>query len=306
MTAFSGFYAALPTPFSDDGSRVADDRLGRLVAHDLDQGLTGLYVGGSTGECYLLTQAERVRVFEVVAEAAAGRGLRIAQVGDLNPDVSIALARAAARLGYDAVSAVPPFYFPYRFAEIRDHYARLAAATDRPFLVYNFPALTSVRLSAEQLAQLLDLPNVVGVKNTCGDTYAFEQLRRRVPDATLLAGYDESLLPGLALGADGGIGSTYNVQGARAVAMGAAVTAGRMERARAIQGEMNAVIDVLVKHSVFPALKYLLGCLGLPMGPCRPPFRPLDAAARAEIAALADGLAAADRPSDPPLAEAGE
>ncbi len=290
MQRLSGFHAALPTPFTDDGARVAEDVLARLVEHNFAQGLNGLYVGGSTGECYLLSNEERARVFAVVAEAAQGKGALIAQVGDLDPNVSLHLAREAERLGFDAVSAVPPFYFSYRHAEIRAHYERLVAATGLPFLIYNFPALTSVRMRAEDLVDLLSLPNVVGVKNTCGDTYAFERLRRLAPDALLFAGYDESLLPGLALGADGGIGSTYNVQAGRALAMGQAVAAGRMDEARRLQSEMNVLIDVFVRHGVFQCLKHFLTCLGLPMGDCRPPFQPLDRAGRDAVEDLIDGL----------------
>ena len=290
MRQLAGFHAALPTPFSEDGSRIAEDVIGQLVERNFGSGLDGLYVGGSTGECYLLSDEERLRLFALVAEAANGKGTLIAQVGDLNPDVSNRLAQEAARLGFDAVSAVPPFYFPYRFPEIHAHYARLAAATDLPFLVYNFPALTSVRLAAEDLVELLNLPNVVGVKNTCGDTYAFERLRRLAPEATLLAGYDESLLPGLSLGADGGIGSTYNVQASRVLALGKALASGDLTKAQHIQSDMNRLIDVFVRHGVFPSLKHLLTCLGLPMGPCRAPFQPLGQDAKRDVEALAAGL----------------
>lgn len=276
MSLTKGLYAALPTPFSENGERVNADALGRLVDRAVEEGLDGLYVTGSTGEVFLMSQEERLTVLETVAEAAAGRCAIVAHVGDLNPDVCLRLAGAAARLGYDAFSAVPPFYYPFGFSEICAHYRRLAAAADMPFLVYNFPALSSVEMSPAELAELLDLPNVVGIKNTCADYYAFERLRRLRPEALLFNGFDETLLAGLGLGADGGIGSTYNLMGSHFVDMVAAHRSGAAERAASIQAEVNMVIDVMVEHGTFQSLKFLLTLEGIAMGPCRAPFCALD------------------------------
>lgn len=290
MTLQPGLYAALLTPFADDGARIDSDALGALVRHDIDQGLTGLYVGGSTGEAFLMTEAERMAALAAAAEAANGDCQLIAHVGDLNPEVSLRLARKAAQLGYDATSAVPPFYYGFSPAEIEAHYRRLAGATDLPFLVYNFPALTGVTLSAGQLAALMALPNVVGVKNTSPDYYALEALRRAAPDKLLFNGFDETLLPGLSLGADGGIGSTYNVQGQRVVALAEAVAQGDLDSARALQSQMNALIDVLGQFGVFRGLKFLLECQGFRMGPCRAPFAPLSAEGKSALERAAADL----------------
>lgn len=284
----SGFHAALPTPFADGGARLDEPALGELVEHVLASGADGLYVGGSTAEAFLMDAAERRRVLEVCAEAAAGRTVLIAHVGDIDPRLSGALIDTAVRAGFDAVSAVPPFYYGFSFEEIRAHYERLASASDLPFLVYHFPTLSGVRFDTEQLVTLLALPNVVGVKNTCGDHHALERLRAAVPEKTLLNGFDETLLSGLALGADGGIGSTYNVQMRRVQALAAALARGAMDEARRLQAEMNGLIDAMIAHGVLPSLKYLLNRQGLVLGECRAPFAPLDAAARRALDAAAE------------------
>ena len=283
MKSLAGYHAALPTPLTPDGSMVADDALGQLVRRNLESGLTGLYVGGSTSEAFLLSEEERLRVLALAAEAAGGAGVLIAHVGDINPQVSLRLAREARRLGYHAVSAVPPFYFGYRFDEIEAHYRALAGATDLPFLIYNFPALSGVRFRPEQLALLLAIENVVGLKNTCADHHALERLRRLAPETMIFNGFDETLLAGLSLGADGGIGSTYNLHAGRVLALAQAHAAGDMDTARDLQGRINALIDVLLVHGVFPSLKYLLELSGIPMGPCRAPFLPLSASAKTEL-----------------------
>lgn len=229
VSLFAGSHAAPPTPFSDE--TVEEDVLPRLAERAAAEGLVGIYVGGSTGEAFLMSEAERVRPLAAAHEGAASL-TTIAHVDDVNPAVSTRLALAAERIGCDAVSAVPPFYYGYGFEELRTHYAALATVTDLPFIVYNFPALSGVRMTPEQIGRLLALPNVVGIKNTCPDHYAMERLRRRAPKAVLLNGFDETLLAGLALGCDGGIGSTYNVQGARMVAIAEAMGEGRLDDAR--------------------------------------------------------------------------
>ncbi len=280
MTDLGGFFSAIPTPFTNNGEQIATTPLGDLVARNLNAGLKGLYVGGSTGEAFLMTVEEREILLRLVIEAADGRGTMMAHVGDPNPAVSARLARLAAELGYDAISAVPPFYYQYKFDEIAAHYEWLAGQTDLPFVIYNFPGLSGVKWSSDELVRLLELPGIVGVKNTCGDLYALEQLRRRKPDSVLYHGFDETLLGGLSLGADGGIGSTYNLQPRRIQAMAAAHAAGRNEEARQLQSESNELIDAIVAAGVLPSLKYLLTAQGIPMGPCRRPFGNLSAESR--------------------------
>ena len=275
MVSIEGYFAAIPTPFSPGGGSIGADVLARLVDHNLSAGLTGLYVGGSTGEAFLMAVEERAQLLKLAAEAAGRRGIMIAHVGDPNPTVSAYLAGVAADAGYDAVSAVPPFYYQYGMQEIDAHYRWLAGKTDLPFLIYNFPALSGVRWSVDELSQLLDIPQVVGIKNTCSDLYAFEQIRRRRPDATLLHGFDETLMAGLTMGADGGIGSTYNLQASRVLAIAEALQAGNTQQAHAHQADANQLIDALVSAGVIPALKYMLERSGFAMGPCRSPFQPL-------------------------------
>lgn len=275
MTNLTGFFAALPTPFTSDGTALAPTPLGDLVERNLADGLTGLYVGGSTGEAFLMSIEEREQLLRLAVEASAGKGIMIAQVGDPNPAISARLAKVAAKAGYHAISAVPPFYYQYTIAEVEAHYRWLATQTDLPFLIYNFPALSGVRWSVDELTRLLDTPQVVGVKNTCADLYAFEQLRRRQPQATLLHGFDETLLSGLVTGADGGIGSTYNLQASRILALSQALKTSDITEARTLQSQSNALIDALVEVGVLPALKYMLEQTGIAMGHCRSPFQPL-------------------------------
>lgn len=278
-----GSYTALLTPYSQNGEKISEASLEALINHIIDQGVDGLYAGGSTAETYLQSYEERVFVLEIVAKIAKGRTSLIAQVGDINPQVCHKLARVAANAGYNAVSSIPPFYFKYDWKELLEFYRVLASQTDLPFLVYNIPALTGVTLNTDQITELLHLPNVIGLKNTILDFYGMEQLVRTNPDKLIFNGYDETALSGLAMGACGVIGTTLNVQGYKFKALRDAYLANENDKARAIQGEINELIDAIVPYGVLRSVKYLLDLQGIPMGDCRPPFSPLTEAGKSAM-----------------------
>ncbi|MFQ8433053.1 N-acetylneuraminate lyase [Amaricoccus sp. W119] len=283
-------HAALVTPY-DAEENVSEVCLSRLVGFVRRQGIEGMYVGGSTGEGLVQSADERLAAFETVAEAAEGAAL-IGHVGAIGTREARALAKGCAALGYDAVSAIPPIYFPHRKDAVIGYYEDiLDAAAGTPLIIYNIPAMSGVSFTLDDLARLLALPGVIGIKQTSIDMYQMEQLRRTFPDALLLNGYDEMLLAGLVSGANGGVGSTYNVMGSRYVELLARLGAGDVTGAAAIQSECNAVIDELVAVGVFPGLKYLLARMGVIETPvCRRPLATLTAATRGRLDAIAERL----------------
>ncbi|CAH2604113.1 N-acetylneuraminate lyase [Rhodovastum atsumiense] len=288
----AGLHAALMTPY-DAAGEVSEPCLRQLVAAVFNQGLDGLYVGGSTGESLLLTTEERQRVFRVAAEEGKGCGALIGHVGAISTREAQILARSCAALGYDAVSAIPPIYFQHSRAAIRDYYAAIVdAAEGLPLILYNVPAMSGIRFTLAELQDLLGLPGVVGIKQTTNDMYQMEQLHRGFPGLLLLNGFDEMLLAGLVSGANGGIGSTYNVMGQRYRELRRLVLAGDTAGALAVQSRCNAVIDTLLAFGVFPALKYLLFRLGIIRTPlCRAPMESLTGGAIDRLDAIAAELA---------------
>ncbi|HEY3590511.1 MAG TPA: N-acetylneuraminate lyase [Buttiauxella sp.] len=286
-----GVMPALLTPFNQQ-QQIDTSSLRRLVRFNIEQGVDGLYVGGSTGEAFLQNTQEREEVLEIVAEEAKGKVTLIAHVGGISTHESQTLARAAHRYGFDAVSAVTPFYYPFSFNEHCDHYrAVIDSSGGLPMVVYNIPALSGVKLTLEQIDTLVSLPGVGALKQTSGDLYQMEQIRRAHPDLVLYNGYDEIFASGLVAGADGGIGSTYNVMGWRYRAIKQAVQEGNTQRASQLQGECNKVIDLLIKVGVFRGLKTLLHYMDVVAVPlCRKPFAPVDEQYIPELKALAEQL----------------
>lgn len=285
-------HAALMAPCTADEA-VSHDCLRRLVAHVKNMGIDGFYVGGSTGEGLLHSVEERVATFETVADAAGGSA-RIGHVGAIATRDAQVLARACTSLGYDAVSAIPPIYFPHRKDAIFGYYQDiLSAAAGTPLIIYNIPAMSGVSFTLEDLGRLLELPGVVGIKQTAIDMYQMEQLARAFPGKVLLNGYDEMLLAGLSMGANGGIGSTYNVLGAAYLELVRLQGAGQPAAALAVQSKCNAVIDELVRVGVFPGLKYLLHRMGVIATPvCRRPLASLTATTSGRLDQIAAELAA--------------
>ncbi|EPG9046107.1 N-acetylneuraminate lyase [Klebsiella aerogenes] len=286
-----GVMPALLTPF-DAQQNIDRASLRRLVRFNIEQGVDGVYVGGSTGEAFVQSLSEREEVLEIVAEEAKGKITLIAHVGCVSTAESQQLAVAAKRYGFDAVSAVTPFYYPFSFEEHCDHYRAIIDSADGiPMVVYNIPALSGVKLTLEQINQLVTLPGVGALKQTSGDLYQMEQIRRAQPELVLYNGYDEIFASGLLAGADGGIGSTYNIMAWRYLGIVQALKEGDTAKAQQLQHECNKVIDLLVKVGVFRGLKTVLhymDVLSVPL--CRKPFAPVEDKFQAELKALAQQL----------------
>ncbi|QIU90627.1 N-acetylneuraminate lyase [Yokenella regensburgei] len=291
-----GVMPALLTPF-DEQQRLDKESLRRLVRFNIEQGIDGLYVGGSTGEAFVQSLSEREAVLEIVAEEAKGKVALIAHVGCVSTAESQQLAHAASRYGFDAVSAVTPFYYPFSFEEHCEHYRAIIDSADGlPMVVYNIPALSGVKLSLEQISTLVTLPGVGALKQTSGDLYQMEQIRRAHPDLVLYNGYDEIFASGLLAGADGGIGSTYNIMGWRYLNIVKALKEGDNATAQRLQTECNSVIDLLIKTGVFRGLKTVLHFMDVVAVPlCRKPFSPVDEQFLPELKALAEQLMAEKR-----------
>ncbi len=286
-----GVMPALLTPF-DAQQNIDRASLRRLVRFNIELGVDGVYVGGSTGEAFVQSLSEREEVLEIVAEEAKGKITLIAHVGCVSTAESQQLAVAAKRYGFDAVSAVTPFYYPFSFEEHCDHYRAIIDSADGiPMVVYNIPALSGVKLTLEQINQLVTLPGVGALKQTSGDLYQMEQIRRAHPELVLYNGYDEIFASGLLAGADGGIGSTYNIMAWRYLGIVQALKEGDTAKAQQLQHECNKVIDLLVKVGVFRGLKTVLhymDVLSVPL--CRKPFAPVEDKFQAELKALAQQL----------------
>ena len=290
MTDLSGIFSALLTPFDEQG-RVDRTATERLVAFQVRQGVNGLYVGGSSGEAMLQSIEARSDYLDLVAQVAAHRLPLIAHVGAIATADTLRLAERAAQAGYQAISAITPFYYAFSRGEVMDHYLALAEGSSLPLVVYNFPARTQ-GFSTAELGQLLSHPNISGIKHTSSDFFQLERLAQAHPDALLYNGYDEMCLAGLVSGAKGAIGTTYNFMGDLYVELRAHALAGRIEDARKLQTLANGIIEVLIEVGVMPGSKMLLAIMGVDVGVSLKPFRHLTSEERGRLEAAVRPLLA--------------
>lgn len=279
---FHGVVPALITPFNKDGS-VNFDSIGKIIEMNLSKGVSGFYVGGSTSEAFLLSHEERKKILEAAAEANAGRGFIIAHVGSIGTDAALDLARHAEKHGADALSAVPPFYYGFSFDEIREYYFSIASETSLPVLIYNFAANGGAKLSMDNFEVFLKDSRFLGVKHTSSDMFLLERLKKMRDGVVVFNGFDEMFISGLAAGADGGIGSTYNFMAEMFVEIEKLFRENKIDEARAVQTRANNIIAALLKCGVMPGVKAILCENGIAAGDCRKPFRTLGEADKKEL-----------------------
>lgn len=260
------------TAFNEDGT-VNEKGVRAMVRYNIDVNhIDGLYVGGSTGEAFMLNQDEKKAIFKAVIDEADGAIDLIAQVGGLNLIESKELAKYVTDLGYKTISAVTPFYYNFSFEQIKHYYNEIVKDVDTQLIIYSIPALTGVSLSIDQFAELFENPKVIGIKYTNADFYLLERCRQAFPDKLILSGFDEMMLPALALNVDGAIGSTFNLNAKKAKAEIAAFEAGDLTKALQLQKESNDYITDLLQNDLYPTIKLIFKELGVDAGYCKAPM----------------------------------
>ncbi len=278
----SGVLPAVVTPF-DSNERFLAASFEKLLERVYAAGVDGIYVCGQTGEGMLQPVEQRKRVAEVaVKNSPAGKQV-IVHTGAPRTADAIELTRHASSLGVAAVSSLPPAGV-YSFAEVQAYYQAVAPSATVPFLIYYFPNICPAIASADQVLELLKIPNVIGLKFTDMDMYKLMTLK--ATGCTLFNGYDEVLVAGLLMGADGGIGTFYNLVPELFLKIYRLAREQRWAEARAVQERVDELIRLTLRFPALSAVKHMLSVAGVPCGPCMAPRSQFDAQAK-------DGLRAA-------------
>lgn len=275
MKKFDGIFPALLTPF-DEAGNINHRALRELVEMNIAKGVSGFYVCGSTGEAFMLSTQERKSILETVMDQVSGRCRVLAHIGHIACDTAIELARHADSLHVDAISSVSPFYYNFSFEEIKSYYFNIADSVSSPMIVYNFPAFSKVSLSADDIACFFSDERFVALKNTSSDFYLLERLKDRFPDKSYLNGFDEMFLSGLAAGATGAIGSTFNFMAEKFIKIKALFEESDIDAARAEQIRANNIIEALTKVGLMDGEKAILRMQGIDFGNAHRPFHSLD------------------------------
>ena len=268
-----GIYSALLTSFDREGN-INEKCIREIVRYNIDKmKVDGLYVGGSTGENFMLSTDEKKEIFRIVKDEAKDKVKLIAQVGSINLKESIELGKFSTELGYDSLSAVTPFYYKFSFDEIKDYYDTIIRECKNKMIIYSIPALTGVNMSIENFKELFKNEDIIGVKFTAPDFYLLERIRKEFSDKLIFSGFDEMLLSALVLGVDGAIGSTFNVNGIRTREIFELVKDNKIKEAREVQHITNDLITDILNNGLYQTIKLILEEFGVEAGECKRPFK---------------------------------
>jgi len=270
MKDFVGVIPAMMTIF--DKNEEIDEKATRdFVNYLIKKGVDGLYLTGSTGEGFLMTGEERKKVVEIVISEVDGRIPVMVHVGDIGTKKSIELAKHAYETGADAISSVPPFYWKFKEDNMFQYYKDISESTPLPMVVYNVPLVGA--LGIDFVKRLATIDNVKGVKYTLPTHFEIVQMKEQIgEDFIIYSGCDEMAVSGLMNGADGIIGSFYNIIPELFKDIYNAVRNNDMETARTKQDAAVHIIMYSVKYDFISIMRHVLRMLGVEGGYSRRPF----------------------------------
>jgi 4-hydroxy-tetrahydrodipicolinate synthase len=252
-------------------NEAATRRLARYLG---EHGSDGLVVAGTTGESPTLSDEEKLQVLETVIDEVGDEMTVIAGTGSNDTAHSVHLTRAATERGADGVLVVTPYYNKPSPRGLKAHFEAVAAATDKPVLLYNIPARCVINLEPALLADLSQVENIAGIKQANAD---MAQARAIVEDTSLdlYAGDDNLVREFAEIGGAGGICVASHLVGPQMKEMYEAAVAGDDERARAIDAELEDMYETLFFTASPAPVKAALNLLGLEVGGCRLPIADL-------------------------------
>jgi len=260
-TRLKGVIVPVIAPFTD-GGKLDTDSFRRMTHRLLDRRVNGLVINGTTGESPTVRWEEVSRMTEIALEARGRERDVPILVGTGSNDTAqaVRLTRRSRSLGADGALVVTPYYNRPSVQGVLEHYRRVAEV-GLPIVAYHIPYRTGVELNPDELAALLDIDGVVGIKESTGGIRNFIELGGRT-DKALLCGDDLYFFAALCCGASGGMLASANVAAGRFVGVYDSLAGGRFEEAKASFAELVPLIRLLFAEPNPAPLKWLLAQTG--------------------------------------------
>jgi 4-hydroxy-2-oxoglutarate aldolase len=274
---FSGVFAALTTPFAQDGSVSLAD-LKHNVHRYNQTDLAGYVAVGSTGESVLLTRAEMDGILVTVKEAAAEGKKLLAGTGAESTAETIERTKRAAELGFDAALVKTPYYYKpaYKPEVLIAHFRRVADESPIPVMLYSIPQYTGVALAAADVAALAEHPNIIGIKDSSGNVLGIgEIIGTGPPQFQVLVGSAATVYPSLAIGAHGAILALACALPEKCAALYELFRQGQHEKARELQFVLARASKLIVSELSIAGVKHAMDHRGYRGGIPRLPLVPL-------------------------------
>ncbi len=270
-----GSFAVIVTPFDAEGG-IDEAGYRRVVELVVEAGCHGVIAAGSTGEFFLMTNEERKRVFEIAVDQAGGRVPVLGCPMALGEADILRLSQDAAAAGCAGLMVLPTLYVPLTEPQIKGYYQRLSDAAGLPIMLYNSPRYVNASLSADFVGELMEIENVVAIKDTTFDLYTTSRLIRVCgPELKVFIGLEDLFVPALAIGAVGAVAMLPQVVGRMAVELYEAAVAGERDRARALHHKMGRAYELFGLGGGYMAIKAAMNLQGKPGGFSRLPLTPL-------------------------------
>ena len=283
---FTGLCTALVTPFRGDG--VNYEMLEALIERQIRSGADAIVLAGTTGESPTLTDAEKLEIFRVGVNTAAGRTKIIAGTGSNSTAKAVDLSQKAARMGVDAILAVTPYYNKSTQPGLIQYYTAVAATSGLPVIAYNVPSRTGVDIRVDTCRKLAEIPDIAGIKEASGDISKIGRILAACGDALpVYSGNDDQTVPIMALGGAGVISVASNVVPRPMKELTDMCLAGEYPKAAAIQRKLLKLMDLMFCQVNPIPVKAAMKLIGFDCGSCR---LPLDGLPDEDVQKLRDCL----------------
>lgn len=265
MKDFSGIFTALITPFKNGA--IDFGSLKRLVRSQLDAGINGFVISGTTAESPTLSDDEKVELFKFVQSETAGHVPLIMGTGSNSTADTIQATRAAEKLGADAALVVVPYYNKPPQRGLFQHYQKVAECSSLPVVLYNVPSRTVARLELETIRELARLPNVVGIKEATGDIEFGRKISSACgADFLLTSGDDGTFLDLIPVGGRGSIAVASHIMPKQFVSWCKRMRAGDQSARQEFSGFAELIAYLYVEANPIPVKMacHLMGLIDSP------------------------------------------
>ncbi|MDR0638018.1 MAG: 4-hydroxy-tetrahydrodipicolinate synthase [Spirochaetaceae bacterium] len=280
MVKLAGTFTALITPLKDDGT-VDYDGWRQLIEFQLEQGVAGLVPLGTTGETPTLDDDEEERLIRIAVGTVKGKVPLVVGTGSNSTRSTLFYTRRAQSLGADAVLITTPYYNKPNDSGLLKHF-EAAAAVDVPIVVYNIPGRTGRNIPATLMKELMQFPQIIGVKEASGDINQIGEVidtaSKIRPDFQVISGDDGLTLPVMALGGTGVISVVSNLIPQKMAAFTGVLARGDYAEGRRLHFELLPLFRATFVETNPVPIKAAMNMAGLPAGPVRPPLGPLSVA----------------------------
>jgi len=275
---FNGLITAMVTPFQQNNAFGIDkEGIQKLVDHLIDGGISGLFVLGTNGESYMMTEQEKIDLVKYTIEYVDGRVPVYVGTGYNTTLETVNLSRKMEELGADVLSIITPYFASLSDEELYNHYKTISDEVEIPIMLYNIPKRTGNDLSSELVRRLAKTDNIKGIKDSSGDLNKLTSYLEIAKDEDfhVLSGSDGAMLNALKLGVSGAVSGTSNVITKTDQAIFDYFNQGDLEQAKKMHDNIQPFRKTNHSATAPAVIKYSLNIRGIPVGEPRSPILPI-------------------------------